>query len=230
MRIAPMLVGANIVLLGDFNPMLFQPAWFGAIGLLPEGAATSGKVEVVDPEITQFSADWLRLLVTRERFDALTAQQPFTRLRDVVHSVFHEYLTHTPLRELRINFIVHFIVDSPGMRSRIGAALAPPKRWGPWRRHLDLDGPYGGMTILEMSQLRPKGRAQGGQIRIRVQPSTVVGVHRGTGVHVRVDDHFQGDGTADQLLATLKQEFDVSLKRGEEIVDHIMSLAYQVQE
>ena len=36
MRIEPEISGVSVVLLGDFNPAIFTPAWFALHGLLPE--------------------------------------------------------------------------------------------------------------------------------------------------------------------------------------------------
>lgn len=225
LRIEPEIVGVDIVLLGDFNPAIFSPRWFSANGLIRETAADEAELGVVHQEVADFTADWLRIQVTRERFVAASLQAPFARLRDLVHSVFHECLFHTPLRAFGINYSVHFLVASMATRDRLGTALAPLEPWGPWRERLNLDGRHGGMTALRMSQLRPADRDEGGQINIKVEPSNRVGSSSGTGVFASINDHFAGDGDAERLMATLASKFEASLEQSEHIVDHIMSLA-----
>ena len=39
MRIEPEISDVSVVLLGDFNPAIFTPAWFALHGLLPERVA-----------------------------------------------------------------------------------------------------------------------------------------------------------------------------------------------
>ena len=190
MRIEPEIVLVNIVLVGDFNPAIFSPRWFSANGLIRDSVADEAELGVVHQDVADFTADWLRIQVTRDKFVASSLQAPFERLRDLVHGVFHECLFHTPLRAVGINFVVHFLVDSAATRDRMGIALAPPEPWGPWRDRLNLDGRHGGMTSLRVSQLKPADRDEGGQINVMVEPSNRVGVGTGTGVFVTVNDPF----------------------------------------
>lgn len=229
MRFEPEIAGVDIILVGEFNPTIFAPQWFSANRLLRAGAAESADVQVIHPDFTSFGADWLRVQVTRERFTAGSTQAPFARLRDLVHRTFREHLFHTPVRAFGINHSVHFLVDSLTTRDRIGNTLAPLDPWGQWRERLNLDGQRGGMTSLRMSQNNPSDRAEGGQVNVTVEPSHRVGQTSGRGVFVSVNDHFAGSpdspGSAEKLMETLASEFEGSLKRGEGIVDHIMSLA-----
>lgn len=225
MRIDPEIVGVDVVLLGDFNPAIFSPRWFSANGLIPASAADGADLGVVHKEVADFTADWLRIQVTRDRFVAASLQAPFARLRNLVHRVFRESLFHTPLRAFGINYSVHFLVESLDTRDRLGTTLAPFEPWGPWRDQLNLGGRHGGMTSLRMTQMKPEGRDEGGQINVVVEPSKRVGSDSGTGVFVSINDHFAGDGNADKLMATLASEFEASLDQSGRIVDHIMTLA-----
>ena len=178
-RIEPEISGVAVVLLGDFNPAIFTPAWFAMHGLLPKAAADSADLQVAHRQVTAFSTDWLRLQVTSDRFAADTAQAPHIRVRDLVMRVFKEHLTHTPTRVMGINRTVHFRVGSLAERDRIGRALAPVEPWGRWGVELGLDGEHGGMTSLIMSQIRPEGRPPGGRINVKVEPSSRIGDGRG---------------------------------------------------
>jgi hypothetical protein len=59
---------ASIVLVGSFNPAIFQPAWLAAKGLIRESESDAAVVELIHPEVAQYSAAWLHVLVTRERY------------------------------------------------------------------------------------------------------------------------------------------------------------------
>ncbi|MDE2741113.1 MAG: hypothetical protein OXI58_05965 [Gemmatimonadota bacterium] len=233
MRIEPEISGVNVVLLGDFNPAIFTPAWFALHGLLPESVADSAELHVAHQQGTEFVAEWLRLQVTVERFSVETLQAPHIRLRDLVVRIFKEHLHHTPLRAFGINSNVHFRVQSLTERDRIGRALAPVEPWGAWGQDLGLDEKQGGMTSLTMSQVAPQGRPKGGQINVTVEPSYRIGKGR-TGVYVRVNDHYAIDnaglGTAERLIELFEDNFDTSLERGNGIIDHIMSLAETKEE
>lgn len=233
MRIEPEISGVNVVLLGDFNPAIFTPAWFALHGLLPEGVAESAELQVAHQQVTEFAADWLVLQVAVDRFSIETLQAPHIRLRDLVVRIFREHLYHTPLRAFGINRQVHFQVKSSAERDRIGRTIAPVEPWGAWGQNLGLDSEYGGMRSLTMSQGVPEGRLTGSQINVTVEPSNRIGKRR-TGVYVGINDHYAIDdanlGTAKRLMELFETSFDTSLKRSNEIIDHIMSLAKPKEE
>ena len=233
MRVEPELSGVSVVLLGDFNPAIFTPAWFALHGLLPENVADSADLRVAHQQVTEFAADWLLLQVTIDRFFVETLQAPHIRLRDLVARIFKEHLNHTPLRAFGINRNVHFQVKSLAERDRIGRTLAPVEPWGAWGQDLGLNGEHGGMTSLTMSQGNPEGRPTGGQINVTVEPSYQISNWR-TGVHVRVNDHYAIDnanlGTVEHLMELFEDNFDTSLERSNGIIDHIMSLAKTKEE
>ena len=108
MRITPEIDGASIAVLGNFNPVIFTPAWFALHGLLPESVATGAELTVAHEQVTEFNAEWLRLNVTIDRFLAETTQAPHIRIHDLVVRVFKEHLYHTPLTAFGLNRNVHF--------------------------------------------------------------------------------------------------------------------------
>ena len=228
MRIEPEVGGVDVIVLGAFNPALFTPAWFVLHGLLPERAADGAEVALIHPQVTEFTFDWLHLQVTAEHFSAETSQAPHVRVRDLVVRVFREHLPHPPLKGFGINRRVHFRVRSLAERDRIGRTLAPIEPWDRCGLALGPDGEHGGMTSLTVSQLDPPGRAAGGRINVTVEPSTRIGDPR-LGIYVGVNDHYPIDETDPRTgarsIEALEENFDASLKRSDDIIDHVMSLA-----
>ena len=231
MRIAPELTGASLVLLGNFNPSIFTPAWFGWHDLLPEKTVDLAELQIAQPQITAFSADWLELNTVPERFSLSTTQPPFVRLRDLGIRIFQERLPHTPLHSMGINRQVHFLVSGMKDRDRLGRLLAPIDPWGDWGSQLQPDGTHGGMTSLTMTQVNIEGRPPSGKINVTVQPSNRVD-QNSVGVYVEVNDHYtveeqNSKGATNELINMLEQEFEASLHRAEKIIDHLMSLGEQ---
>lgn len=228
MRVEPEISGVSIVLLGQFNPAIFTPAWFAMHAILPKSVEATAKLQIAHPRVTAFSTDWLRLEVTTDRFRVETLQAPYIRLRDLVVRVFKEHLHHTPLTAFGINRDVHFQVSTVTARDRIGRTLAPVEPWGDWRHDLGSDGDHGGMTSLTMSQVDPEGRPKGGRINVTVEPSNRIGQGR-AGVYVRVNDHYAienpGPGDLERLMELFEGNFEASLRRSDDLIDHIMSLA-----
>ena len=226
MRIVPDISGMQVVLLGQFNPAIFSPAWFARNGLLREGVEESAQVQVIHPQIADFTADWLHVQVTNQQFIAETQQAPYSRLRELVVRTFSECVHHTPLTAFGVNRNVHFLASDAEARTRMEKVLVPPGPWSPCRDTLGLDSGHGGMNTVQVSHRRPEGRREGGQINVTVQPSMLVGEGL-TGVFVGVNDHFvadQAEGSARHLMSVLAAEFNSSRNRSDEIIDHVMSL------
>ncbi len=75
----------SIVLLGNFNPKIFQPAWFVAEGLLQHQEADEANIEIIHSSVVIFRTDWMRMEVTQDRFIVTTSKEPYDRvLRDLV--------------------------------------------------------------------------------------------------------------------------------------------------
>ena len=232
MRIEPEITGASLVLLGNFNPSIFTPAWFGWHNLLPDRAVDVAELKIAQPQITAFRADWLELQIVPERFYISTTQPPFVRLQDLGVRVFREKLSHTPVHSMGINRQVHFLVNSTDQRDRIGRQLAPVEPWGDWGKALQPDGYHGGMTSLTMTQVNIEGRSPGGLLNVTVQPSNRVGLKGNTGVFVEVNDHYtvedrKSQNATSDILDLLEEVFEDSLLRAEQIIDQLMSLGEQ---
>ncbi len=209
--------GHQIILLGDFNPKIFQPAWFGAQGLIAQSEAENAKIQVVHAEVVIFSLeDWLTLQVTRERFAAATTQVPYAEvMRDLVLGTF-EALRHTPLRMMGINRDAHYGIESFDLWHSVGHRLAPKKIWG----DILVDP---GMNSLTIQGKRPDNFD--GAIRVTVEPSAIV--YPGPGLFLRVNDHFEytnlppGAG-ADDIMNILRDQWDVSYKRADSIIEKVL--------
>ncbi len=227
MRIEPEISGVSIVLLGDFNPAIFTPAWFALHGLLTEQAANSANLQIAHPDLTIFSTEWVELSIQRNHFQASTQREPYIRVCDLLVRVFKEHLYHTPIKAFGINREVHFRVKNQVERDNIGKLLAPIEPWGPWKDELKFDDVYGGMTSLTMSQNRLPDRPQG-SINITVEPSLRIADMQ-SGIYVRINDHYAIESTDTEgqvkSIKFLEDRFEESIKRSDGIVDHVMSLS-----
>ncbi len=135
MRIEPDLSGTAVVLLGSFNPKIFQPFWLASHGLIPAAAAESADISVVHPEITAFSIeDQFSLSVERGRLSMDRNVAPFIVIADLLGRIFGDLLPHTPITRVGINRMVHFRARDEEHRERIGQLVAPREPWGDWGR------------------------------------------------------------------------------------------------
>ncbi len=60
--------GVTIVVLGAFNPSIFQPSWFVQEELVRSDEGESVELEIIHPEMTIFNMEWFRFQVNRDRF------------------------------------------------------------------------------------------------------------------------------------------------------------------
>lgn len=232
MRIQPEIDKANVVFVGDFNPRIFRVDWFAAQGLLPEEEATSAEVDIVHPELSRFSTDWLVVQVERHRFLAETSVPPKIRLADLVVRLFGEYLSHTPVHLVGINRIVHFAVPDMDTLDRIGERLAPQDAWGEWARQIKGSPEHhGGMQSITMQQTLLDDRDKG-YIRAKVEPSTKL--KASFAVNVDVNDHYVIGNPSDvtgceNAVSLVSNRFEDSLKRSAWIIDQVMALAQKTK-
>ncbi len=230
MRIEPGFGGVSVVLLGNFNPAIFTPAWFALHEILPRAAAENADLQTACPGWTAFSTEWLQLHVDSDSFQAATQQAPHIRVRDLVLRVFGELLPLTPIRALGINRDVHFRAPNAAARDRVCKLPTLVEPWGGCAKWPQLGGDQGGLSSLTPRRSRSEGRHPRGRINVTVGGSGLVGEDR-AGIHVRVTDHFtidctaaESDGRA-QLDEFLEHDFELSLRRAVAVVDHVMGLA-----
>jgi len=228
MRIEPEISGVAIVMIGHFNPQIFQPFWLAHHDVISEESAESANVGFVHPEITSFKLDGdFTVQVQRERFSIDRAVAPLIRIADVASRIFGDLLPHTPISQVGINRLLHFDVGSESTRDQIGFKLAPQEPWGEWGKLLSHgEGlKHGGMSSLTMIQRDVPGRAAG-WIQTKVEPSNVLNRGR-TGIYVEINDHYDLGKTpdgADEIVEIIRTKFDDSIANSDAIIDQIMSL------
>jgi hypothetical protein len=226
MLIEPQQEEAAIVLLGDFNPPIFSPEWLGRHGIVGEQAAFESKIDIIHPDLSQFSVGNIEFLVQRQRFQLLVRSAPFVQILDVISKAFRECLPHTPIRAFGINCSIHFSVGSEPTRNAIGRKLAPLEPWGDWGAEIakGSGGLRGGMLNLSMfeQEIVDKFRRK---ITAWVQPSMLM--PHDLGVFVAVNDHYEPIEpplTADVLLEMLEGSFEPSLEKSRWIIEKVMAL------
>lgn len=214
MKRDPKIHGHTIVLLGNFNPTIFQPAWFANENLLQKAEVESATIDVIHADIVAFSLPWLTLQVTRQRFAVETFQMPyFEVIRDLVIGTF-ALLRYTPINLMGINFTKHIAVESLDEWHAIGHKLAPKDVW----ESLLLKP---GMRSLSMQGMRDDER--GGYVLVQIEPSPKV-TH---GIYIAINEHYESPKTAlptgsDEVMDVLKERWTVSYKNSERIISSLM--------
>jgi len=209
----PEIQGMSIVLLGDFNPKIFQPAWFAAENLIRSSEAEAVNIEIINPEIAIFNLDWLQVQITRDRCAISTAQEPYYEIvRDLCLGTF-KLLKHTPIRVMGINWRAHFRMRSIEDWHNLGHKLAPKDLW-----NTILKEP--GMQSLKIQGTREDGYK--GHLRITTEPSVKVS----PGVYIQVNDHYQADDPiigSDKIINILEASYNQSKRKADEIIHAVLN-------
>ncbi len=180
------LQGMNLVFLGDFNPKIFQPAWFVAQKLIAEKEADTADIKVINADIVIFTMEWLRVQVSRERFQLSTIQEPYYEmLRDVLLGTF-SILEHTPVHSMGINLEYHYRMPSLESWHNLGHKLTPKE---PWKDIIDTPG------LLRVAMQGKRNNQYPGLLNVSVAPSTKVN----PGVFISVNDHYEIDSPEKSL-------------------------------
>lgn len=204
---------ASIILLGAFNPAIFQPFWFARHRLVRDEEAEDALVQLVRPEFTSHRMGPFSIQVRPEQasfeIHDIGHQKP---LLDLVDGVF-QILGETPIHALGINRNMHFRASKNRMDS-IGHRLAPPHVWD------DVLG-----ATPEVRTIVSWGSRSGspGRIQAKVEPSAPLGL----GVYIGSNEHFvidQKRESAAAAVALLREHYDAALDYGRRLADHVLAL------
>ncbi len=206
----------SIVLIGDFNPKIYQPLWFANQQLVRESEAEAATVELVHSDFTSFSTDWFALQVTRERFTATVKAAAYRRhLLDLVFGTFSK-LSHTPIAQLGINAATRLRFRSTQDWNAFGHFLVPKAHWAtilktPGTRSVTIEG----MRTDDFL----------GRINVIAEPVQETPDQ----ALIRINDHYDRpfDATGDNasyFLGILEKCYDDSLSRAKAMTDSLLEI------
>ena len=168
----------SVVLLGEFNPAIFQPLWFSYNSLVPQEEIENVDLSVVHNAVTSFEVGEISIQVNKRRFGITTvksSQGP--QVRDLAVGTI-SILEHTPLTSLGLNLDMIFGFDSVEEWHAFGHRLVPKSDWG-----LFLKSP--GMTSVHVEGKRDD--VPSAKISFRVEPSGDVP----NGVLIATNQHYE---------------------------------------
>ncbi|WP_420618230.1 hypothetical protein [Candidatus Poriferisocius sp.] len=205
-----------LVVLGAFNPSIFQPSWFAQEDLIRQEEAEAAKIEIIHPEVTVFELDWLRLQVTRDRLAVHSRREShYEATRDLLIGTL-DLLRHMPTRALGVNHDLVLEYGSQDSFNQLGWELVPEDKWTPV-----LQRP--GMVRVEEQGERTDG--YDGYVRVRIEPI----LDGGTKVLCEVNDHFNLSNenipsSTVTMGVLLKDEWRNISERAAQILQHVKGL------
>ncbi len=214
----PTVQAASIVLLGSFNPRLFQPLWLATQDLVSATEADRAEIQLISPALTILNVGPFSLQVLDDRFVAETIHIPyFSPLRDLVVGIFR-LLRHTPARALGINRSMHFKPEENlswrGFDASVQASV-------PWTEALTEPE----MVGLDLRSRRDNSPVEG-YVQLHLEPSQ----REKEGIFIRVNDHYQVAGENSQaglqsITEIVAAEFTQSLDRSLSLAKRTLEVA-----
>jgi hypothetical protein len=173
--------GLSIVLIGSFNPSIFQPQWLVAQGLISQTEASEYEkdIQIISPQVSSFKLSMGAISVTPQVFQVITKKSPyFEKVRDLVIGIFR-ILQHTPIIQMGINWDRHYKFSNEEQWHELGFKLAPKE---PWKNILKNPG----LFDLKIQGKRTDNNI--GQIIVTVAPSRGFSIQYG--VYLQINDHY----------------------------------------
>jgi hypothetical protein len=208
--------GMSVVLLGSFNPAIFQPAWFASENLISRDLTEAAEIGIVHRQMVTFTAGWFEIIVSEDRFSVASLTAPsYDLLRDLVLGTFR-LLRYTPIRAMGLNKDVHYRIESEEAWHAVGRKLAPPEHWDTVLKHP-------GMRSLLIEGVREDGLK--GHIQVKVEPSSRI--H--PGLYVAVNDHYEieeprPEEGASRILKMLEEQWNSAQDRFVTLHDWVVRL------
>jgi hypothetical protein len=209
--------GATVVMLGSFNPAIFQPHWLEAQKLIRPEEAEHAKITIIQNEVADFSTEWFQLQALTGRF-LISSGDPshFSPLRDLASAIF-SLLSHTPITGLGIHRHFHFRLSSKKAWNQLGHLLAPKE---PWHSIMDHPG------LRELTIEGSRRNLSGGILRIKVQPSIKVEFGIFMEVHEEFVHSIEEDSSDTPWVVTrLNEHWDPIMAFAAEASSHILGFA-----
>jgi len=212
----PEVSGASVVLVGSFNPTIFQPQWFVRQNLLSHPEGDAAEIKILAPQVCDFETERFRIQVTTDRFAALSKPDANpSPLRDLVLGTFF-ILEYTPLTALGLNRDMHFGMPSEEAWNQIGDKLAPKEGWKGI-----LKGRPGMRTLSIQAEIPDFPDApEGTKLTVKVEPSLKVKF----GVYFQTNENYNAPRTDAMkfFMERIRSRWDGAYKYAAEIADHII--------
>jgi hypothetical protein len=200
-----------IVLLGEFNPLMFQPNWFGINDIISQSeidAIISNRANpcIIAPNLTLFNTLQLQIQIQETSFNVTGIKESFSMVKDVVKKTF-ERLGAMKITAMGINTSAHYKMPSLSKYQEFGDRLSPKGIWSDFLgKNVSGDDRTGGLTRMQMQNQKED---QSGFFNVIVERSA----RFFPGIYMNCNDHYQFDENTDAetVMQKLEENFDESI-------------------
>lgn len=212
----PQSESASIVMLGAFNPAIFQPSWLALKNLISSSDAQSADVKLIVPQLAAFKAGGIVVEVLQERFVAQADEpQDQVRLRDLAMGIF-AILGETPVSRLGLNWTYVFRLDDEKQWHAVGDLLAPKHVWSKVLRGRP------GLRTMTIQGGLPDGLR--GQLNVKIEPTSAPNVRLELNNDILGPDR-EGLVNADTFVDLIRKHWDEVRKDSARIAREVLGEA-----
>lgn len=214
----------SIVLIGDFNPAMFQPEWFARNDIISVEEASIAKDSdgaplVVTPQITMFKTSMFEVRIEQKRFSVSCLKEPWDLVKDFVGKTF-EKLSGMSINAYGYNYDAHYYIGGAETLNSIGNYLAPKQYWGALFED-DINCLESGNGLSSMKMLKTKADGKG-RVTVMVEPS----VHEKGGLFMACNDHNDvslDESLAEYVIPQIVESFDAILNNMRKIQEDVIT-------
>jgi len=207
----------TVVLIGNFNPLMFQPQWFGKNEIINQSevdaiVSNQPKSFLIAPNFTIFETSQLQIQVQENRFSVIGMKESFCIVKDVVKKTF-EKLESMPITAMGINTAAHFDIPEISIYHKFGDMLSPKAIWKTLLGdNISGDNRTGGLMRMQMTNYKDN---KSGEFNVTVERSA----RFSSGIFINCNDHYQFDENSDAetVMQKLEENFDLSIRKSIDI-------------
>jgi hypothetical protein len=216
----------SIVLVGTFNPLMFQPEWFGKNDVIsPEEVEfarnqSNNIPTIITPQLTVFRTSQLSIRIEQDRFLVLAEKEPLLIIKDFVKKTF-EKLGGLTITAFGYNYSAHYKFNSEPEIHAFADKLTPKQYWRALLGNdVTGDDRKGGLSSLQMHQYKDGNE---GMISIVLQRS--VHLKPEPGIFLICNDHTNisdDDSSAEVVIEKINKSFEASFTNMARIQDDLI--------
>lgn len=189
------------VLIGSFNPQIFNNFWLAQHNLIRQEECDNAKIDIIHPNLSQFSISDLQFRITHEHLQIFTQNQSkIEQIRDLLISIF-SLLEHTPINKMGINYECHHPLEDKEKWNALGDKLAPKQCWNEI-----LEKP--GLLSLSLKGLNSEDKNN--STIIKIEPS---GLYEHS-VFIHINNHYDFPESKNAIAALdcIRNKWDSNIK------------------
>ena len=209
MILNPELQQYSIVLIGDFNPLMFTPEWFLKNHVIsPEDVEVARDESIknsiiITAQLTFFKTSQLSFKVEMNRMEIVSENGASSSVMDFVTKMF-ESIGGFVIKAYGFNYSAHYNVKDNATYQLIGDKLAPKCYWKTLLKE-EVSGldRKSGLTIIQMQKHKPD---ESGYYKVILQPSNFIkpGVFLSCNDHTIVD---KNNNSADDVVTRIEKTY-----------------------